>query len=348
MTVYGERRKKLLSLARGKQVVATKAQNVYYLTDFFGGGASLVLPDRTVVFTSPLEADRAAELGHEVEVVVAKRWKDVPVDLMKRVGKAGAVSDDDTALGRPKNVASRPDLFLQARKVKDEVELKRIEKASKGLDRIFEALPGELKAGRTEWEVAAEVMKLATEQGLTPSGSESALSPTIIASGENGALPHSELTGRKLRSGDFVVADIFFRFEGYNSDVTRTFAIGQATPQMRRHYAAVLEAQEAALDVARVGAVCEDVHKAAVRVLRRHSVDKYLNHSVGHGVGIDIHELPAISRGSMTKLERNDVITDEPGIYLPGKYGIRIEDTLRVDRKADVLSKCTKELIVCG
>jgi Xaa-Pro aminopeptidase/Xaa-Pro dipeptidase len=169
-----------------------------------------------------------------------------------------------------------------------------------------------------------------------------------VASGPNGALPHSELTARRIKEGDFVVADIFFRYRGYNSDETRTFAVGSATAEMKRHYATVLEAQESALDIIREGTVCEDVHMAAVKVLRKAGVEKYLNHSVGHGVGIDIHEMPPIGKGSKSRLLANDVVTDEPGIYFPGRYGIRIEDTVKTGRKPVLLTKFTKELLTVG
>jgi Xaa-Pro aminopeptidase len=142
--------------------------------------------------------------------------------------------------------------------------------------------------------------------------------------------------------------DIFFRYAGYNSDATRTFAIGAPSAEMKRNYSAVKEAQEEALAMAREGVVCEQMNEAAVRVLRRHGVEKYLNHGVGHGVGIDIHELPSIAKGSRTRLGRNDVITDEPGVYLRGRYGIRIEDTLVVGRRPEVLTRFTKELVTCG
>lgn len=348
LTVYAERRKKLLSLAGGKQVVATTAQNLFYLSDFYGGGVGIVLPDRTVIVTSPLEQDRAAGVGKEVEIAVVKKWRDLPKAIMKRLGNRGAVVDDDSAFRASKRVKMNRELFLEARRVKDPHEIARIQKASAGLDRIFESFPGLLKEGRTEWQVAAEVMRLATEQGLTPSGSDSSLSPAIIASGENGALPHSELTSRRLRSGDFVVADIFFRYNGYNSDQTRTFAIGTASGEMKKHYAMVLDAQERGMQLAKAGTPCQDVHNEAVKVLRRHGVDKYLNHSIGHGVGIDIHELPWISRGNRKKLVVNDVITIEPGIYLKGRYGIRIEDTVRVDGGPDPLTKSTRDLVMCG
>jgi Xaa-Pro aminopeptidase/Xaa-Pro dipeptidase len=348
LTVFSARRRRLLELAGKKQVVATKAENLFYLTDFFGGGAAIVRSDKTVVVTTPLEADRAEEIGREVEVVLAKSWKDVPLVIMKHLEKGPVLVDNDSEMRRRGGVAMKADLFLEARRVKDEVEVSRIQRASRGLDNIFEALPGVLRPGRSEWQVAAEVMKLATEQGLTPAGSDSALSPVIIASGENGALPHSELTGRKLRRGDFVIADIFFRFEGYNSDETRTFAVGTPTSVMKKNYSAVAEAQDEAFQVARIGETCENVHFAAVKVLRRHNLEKYLNHSVGHGVGIDIPELPNISKGSKTRLVRNDIITDEPGIYFPGQYGIRIEDTVKMDREPLAMTRYTRELVTCG
>jgi len=348
MTLYGERRKKVLSLAKGSKVVAMTAGNLFYLTDFWGGGVAIVEPERTLVVTSPLEADRARELAHEAEVVVVKRWAEVTEEIVKRTGRSEVAVDDDRSLRKYPRFKLKPSVFLEARRVKDEEEVSRITRASRGLDRIYEDLQRVLKPGVTEWEAAAEVTKMATLNELTPSGSDSALSPTIVASGPNGALPHSELTDRKIRRGDFVVADIFFRYKGYNSDETRTFAVGTATAQMKKDYAAVLDAQENALDLIAEGNVCEDVHLEAVRILEKHGVAKYLNHSVGHGVGIDIHELPPIAKGSKAKLVANDVVTDEPGIYLPGKYGIRIEDTVKTGRKPIVLTKFTKELLVTG
>jgi Xaa-Pro aminopeptidase len=324
------------------------AANRFWLTGFWGGGAAIVLPDRAVVVTSPLEADRAKQTGKEVEVVVVGSWKEVPGALLRRLERGRVAADDDSLLRGDKRVGLDPNLFLESRRTKDREEIERIRRASAGLDKIFDELPGVLKSGRTEWEVAAEVMKVATEKKLTPSGSDSALSPIIVASGENGALPHSELTDRKLRPVDVVVVDIFFRFEGYNSDATRTFAVGTPSAEMKRNYAAVREAQAAALEHMSEGKVCEDAHLAAVSVLRRRGVDKYLNHSVGHGVGIDIHELPSISRGNKGSLKSNDVITDEPGIYFPRRYGIRIEDTLVVGKRPSVLTRFTKDLVTCG
>jgi Xaa-Pro aminopeptidase/Xaa-Pro dipeptidase len=348
MSVFGNRRKKLLSLAKGKQVVATKPSNLFYLTDFWGGGAAVVHEDRTLLVTSALDAQRAKEVGKEVEVVVVKRWADVPARLGRKLGSGKVVVDDDSQFHRGTRFVRSPDLFLEARRVKDEVEVARINNASRGQDKVFEALEHEIRPGRTEWEIAAEVLKVATVNQLTQSGSDSALSPIIIASGENGALPHGELSERRILNGDFVVADIFFRSEGYNSDETRTFAVGTISSEMKRHYSAVLDAQERAMAEAKEGATCGEVSATAMKTLRAHGVEKHINHGIGHGVGIDIHELPSIAKGSKTRLMRNDVVTIEPGIYFPRKYGIRIEDTVKVDKKPIPLTHYTKELVTVG
>lgn len=347
MSVFSQRRKKLLSMAKGKQVAVFTAPNLFYITDFFGGGAAIVHPDRTVVVTSPLEADRAGEVCKEAEIVVVKKWKEVDAEIDRQLGK-GSVVADAVAPGGKKRFVAKPAVFVEARRSKDSLELERIRKACAGTDKTYEALEKVLKPGKTEFELAGEVMRVALEQGMTPSNSDSSLGPVIVASGPHGAYGHSELSSRRVKAGEFVVADLFFRYEGYNSDETRTFAVGTVTSEMKKHYAIVKEAQEAALDAAKVGAECGRVNDAAVGVLKKHRMDRFLNHSIGHGVGIDIHEMPGIFHGNKVKLAPNDVITDEPGVYLVGKYGIRIEDTLLVDRKPAVLTKYTKELVTCG
>ena len=348
MTVYAQRRRKLLAAAKGKQVVALTPANLFYLTDFFGGGVGIVHPDRTVVVTYPLEADRAEEACAEAEIVVVKKRAEMGKALAKQLRKGGVVVDQIQRGLKAGRFEEKPELFLETRRFKDAVERDRIKEACARTDRVFRVLEEELKPGRSEWELAAEVMRSATEQEMAPTGSDSSIGPVIIASGPHGAYGHSELSKRKVKSGDFVVADLLFRYQGYNSDETRTFAVGNVTPEMKKAYAVVKEGQQAAIDAVREGVTCGSVHDAAVGVLRRHRMDRYLNHSVGHGVGIDIHEQPGIFHGNPVELGKNDVITDEPGVYLVGKFGVRIEDTLRVDRKPELYTKFTKDLVTCG
>ena len=343
LTVYAQRRGRLLSLAKGMQVAVFTAPNLFYLTGFFGGGAAVVHRDRTVIITTPLEADRARGAAKEAEIAVVEKWKDLSGAVAKQLEGPGAVADEAGPETKGGTFEANPDLFLEARRVKDESEVERIRRACAGTDKVFGALERELKPGRTEWELAGEAMKVALEQRMIPHG------PPIIASGPNGAYGHSELSSRRLKGGDLVVADLFFTKEGYYSDETRTFAVGAVTGERKKHYQIVREAQQAALDAVREGVACGAVHDAAVNVLRRHKVEKYLNHSVGHGVGIDIHELPRIAHGERPKLLANDVVTDEPGLYFVGEYGIRIEDTVAVrGKRPEVLTRFTKDLVTCG
>ena len=187
-----------------------------------------------------MEEKRANESGKEVEVVTG--WSRLQQhELMNKHLKGKVLKDEyDAKLGR---ATVDPDLFITVRRKKDREELARIEKASEKLDTIYGALESWIRPGRTEREVAADVMKLAIEEGLSPLGAEGSLSPIIIASGENGSYPHAELSDRKLRQGDMVVADIFFRYDGYCSDCTRTYAVGHVSQQMRDVYQAVLDAE---------------------------------------------------------------------------------------------------------
>ena len=335
-------------MAKGKQVAVFTAPNLFYLTDFFGGGVAIVHPDKTEIITTPLEADRAQEVSEEADVVVVKKWADVTKEAAKRLGKEETVVDKGGVRLEGARVDPQEEAGLETASAGVGYEIERIRKACAGTDRVFRELEKEIAPGKTEWELAGTVMKTATELGMTPSNSESSLGPIIIASGPHGAYGHSELSGRRLRRGDFVVADLFFRYEGYHSDETRTFAVGTASSEMKRNYAAVREAEEAALETARAGVGCGRVSDAAVKVLKEHGVDRYLNHSIGHGVGIDIHELPRITRGNRVRLAGGDVITDEPGVYLVGRYGIRIEDTVLIGKKPTVLTRFTKDLVTCG
>lgn len=347
MSLFAERRKRVLSLARGRQVVAGTSVNTFYLTDFYGAGVSIVREDRTVVVTSKLDEERVKEVGREVEVVAVKRWADVWKKVEGLLGRGEVLVDCETGL-RGRRFVRDAGLFRRARMVKDREEVKRIRRASSGIDRVFEALEGAIRPGRTEWEVASVVMRAATAERLTPNGFDGALSPTIIASGENGALPHAELTSRRIRNGDFVIADLSFRYMGYNSDATRTFAVGTVTAEMKRNYAAVLESQLEGQDRVREGVKCYEIDSAARTVLRRHGLEKLLNHGIGHGVGIEIHEEPFIGRKNRHELLKDEVLTVEPGVYLKGRYGVRIEDTVRVGRRSEPLTHYTKELVTVG
>jgi Xaa-Pro aminopeptidase/Xaa-Pro dipeptidase len=348
LTFFINRRKRLLLLAKDKGVVVSKPGNLFYVSDFFGGGVGIVKPDRTLIITNALERDRARSLGEEVEVLQAGGNSEIWELVRKNLDGGTCYIDEDLAVRKIERFVRNEEIFLQARRTKDEEEVRRIRRASAILDKIFEVLEREIKAGRTERQLAAEIVKTAILEGATTSGFQGSMSPTILASGRNGALPHSEITDRKIKSGDFVVADLTFRYEGYNSDATRTFAVNRASSDMKRNYEAVREAQMRGVKMSREGVRCGDVHEGVAAVLREHSLGKYFVHGMGHGVGIDVHEQPFLRKGSETRLETNDVVTVEPGVYFSGKYGIRIEDTLHVKNGPITLNRYTKELVTVG
>ncbi len=348
MTIFSQRRKKIISLARGRNVVAATPENLFYISDFYGGGVGVVKPERTVIVTTSLEEERANSTGKEVEVIRAPSsgaiWKTVGENLET----GSCFVDDDREVRDSRRYVKNEDIFHQARRVKDAEEISRITGASSILDKIFGILESQLGAGKTEREVAAEVVRSAILSGATTSGFRGSLSPTILASGENGAFPHSELTDRRMREGDFVIADLTFRYRGYCSDATRTFGIKSLSKEMKLNYEAVLDAQEYGCKLSREGAVCGDVHEGVVSRLKKYSLERYYIHGTGHGVGIEVHEIPSLRKKSRTRLVNGDVITVEPGIYLPGRYGIRIEDTLLIDGLARPLSHYRKELVLAG
>lgn len=169
---------------------------------------------------------------------------------------------------------------------------------------------------------------------------------TIIAAGERSALPHGRASQAKLPRRAFVVCDFGVILTGYCSDMTRTVSLGRPPASAREAYVAVMEAQQAALAAVRAGSVVGEIDFAARNLLRKNKLSKYFTHSTGHGLGLEIHEAPRVAEGQREVLQPGMVITVEPGIYLPGKFGIRIEDTVVVTKTGcEILTACSKELI---
>jgi Xaa-Pro aminopeptidase len=342
---FKQRRERLLELASGfDNVVVLNPRNLFYLTDFWGGGVGIVRPDSTVVVTSVMEERRARESGKEAEVVTAQGAAEMQRMVKKLLAKGKTLVDEHER--DMKGATIDEGLFIEARRRKDSEEISRISDASKKIEKVYQMLERTIRPGITEMALAAEVMKLATVEGLSPLAAEGSLSPIIIGSGENAAYPHVDLTDRKLKTGDMVIADIFFRYRGYCSDCTRTYAVGRVSKERRQGYQAVLEAQLRGIDLVKSGASGREVHEGVKKILAGYGLDGYFIHGTGHGVGIDIHESPSLGGKSTDTLRKGDVVTVEPGIYIPGDYGVRIEDTLVIDGGTRDLFSYTKELLV--
>jgi Xaa-Pro aminopeptidase len=228
------------------------------------------------------------------------------------------------------------------RRIKDETELSRMRRASSIADAVMEDVSKFIRAGQSERDIQEFLIKAFAERG----GEALSFSP-IVASGPGGSMPHYQRNDRILREGDFVVVDMGCKYKGYCSDMTRTFCIGEASDEMKRVYETVLEAQKTGEAAVRRGSAGQDVDRAARKIIADAGYGEYFLNRLGHGVGIAIHEEPYIIEGNDAPLEPGNVFSVEPGIYIPGKFGVRIENlvAVRADGSAEALNKFTRELI---
>lgn len=225
--------------------------------------------------------------------------------------------------------------------IKDEHEVKLVRESIKLLDRGFKEARGILNPGVIENDAA-----LALEFAFKRMGAEALAFDTIIASGERGALPHGKASGKRIKKGELVVVDMGVVLNGYNSDETRTFCLGKTNAEQKKIYNIVLEAQEKAIEKIRPGVKATEVDLAARAHIEKAGYGKYFGHGTGHGVGLDVHEAPNVSPFSSDVLEEGMIVTVEPGIYIPGMGGVRIEDMVLVVKGGfEVLTKTPKDLV---
>ncbi|HVI41494.1 MAG TPA: M24 family metallopeptidase [Anaerovoracaceae bacterium] len=226
--------------------------------------------------------------------------------------------------------------------IKNEQEIQSISKAAALGDRCFSYILGYIEPGMSEKQVAAEI-----ERFLFANGAEGLAFDTISVSGERSCLPHGEPTDKLIEKGEFFTMDFGAVIDGYCGDMTRTIAIGSVTPEMRRVYEIVLEAQLAAIGFIKAGVSCYDADKVARDIITNAGYGDEFPHGLGHGLGTLVHEAPTLNSKSTEILEKNMVITIEPGIYIPDKFGVRIED-LAIVTDFGIMNKVesNKELII--
>lgn len=230
----------------------------------------------------------------------------------------------------------------ELRTVKESDEIENIEKALRIAEKAFEEILEEIKPGITEKDLAIEL-----EFKMARLGSERIAFDTIVASGSRGALPHGKASNRKIKSGEFIVFDFGAVYNGYCSDITRTVFVGEPGEEEVLVYNIVLEAQKKAKEVIIEGIESSFVDRIARDIISENGFGNYFGHGLGHGVGLEIHELPRLSPKSNTVLKEGMVVTVEPGIYIPGKFGVRIEDMVVVSKNgAKILNKLTNDLII--
>ncbi len=231
-------------------------------------------------------------------------------------------------------------LLQVLRQTKDEEELRRMEKAQEIAETAFSQLLRELRPGMTERQLAARLQYLAIA-----GGAEKMSFGTIVASGPNGSMPHAVPTDRAVQTGEFITFDFGCVYGGYCSDMTRTVALGQVTEEMEKVYRIVQQAQQAGLMAARAGITGREMDAAARQIIESAGYGEYFGHSLGHSLGIEVHESPNASPKNDQPLPEGAVLSVEPGIYLPGRFGVRIEDTVVLGKDGcRNLMKMTREL----
>jgi Xaa-Pro aminopeptidase len=313
-------------------LLVTNLVNVRYLTGFGGtNGACLCGADTRILFTDFRYTERAEEEVEEWEVVtISDDWLGGMAERL--AGRVGFEDDHLTvrALRRLEEKLEGAELITSAgaverlRRVKDSAELDAIAAASELADEVWGWSLDRGLAGKSEREVARGAEARIRELGGEPSF------PTIVAAGPNGALPHAEPGERKIGKGELVVFDMGAVVDGYCSDGTRTLATGEPGEHAREVYELVRVAQAAALDAVVVGIGGEALDQVARARIEGAGQGDRFGHGLGHGVGLEVHEAPRLSPRSEDVLEAGEVVTIEPGVYLPGEFGVRIEDLVVV------------------
>jgi Xaa-Pro aminopeptidase len=342
------------ALAAGADsLLMTHLPDVRYLSGFTGSsGAIAVFRGKAALFTDTRYTTQARAEAQGMRIDVEKGSPAVrAIGWLVKAGASSVAFDASqttvTAFeGMRKAVPSKlrrgflkptEGMIARLRETKDEDEIARMRRAAKLGCKLFEGVLEHIVAGKTEASVAAQ-LELAARMG----GAEAMSFDTIVASGERSALPHGKASGAKLPRRGFVILDFGVLLEGYCSDMTRTVHLGKPSQQAWDVYHAVLEAQKAAVAAVGPGVRCADVDEAARSVLREAGLEKEFMHSTGHGVGLEIHEGPRVAAEQEQKLEPGMVVTVEPGAYLAGSLGVRIEDMVLVTAEgAEVLTSAS-------
>jgi len=345
--------KLLQSLPENTAALLHNASNIFYLSGYTGEGLLLVIPGGSAVITDfrYVEAAQKQCPGFAVHAIRAGvSHVQIAYELLQQAGITHLAIEDNVITVRAMRDMEKamPGMNFvpldfkpeQLRQVKDEDELSRIEHACDITCQAFEFICGFIAPGRTEREV-----QLALDYKMLQLGAQGLAFDTIVASGENGSLPHAVPGDRVIQEGDMVTIDFGARVDGYDADMTRTVAVGQPSEKMRKIYEIVLRAQETAQAAIAPGMKCSDIDKIARDIIAEAGYGECFGHSTGHGVGIDIHEEPRVSSRSDQVLVPGNIITVEPGIYVPGLGGVRIENTCAVTETGGrALCGASKEL----
>jgi Xaa-Pro aminopeptidase len=344
----------LISNAKLDALVITHPANWYYLTGFTGEAGVLIVSEGVATlitdgrFTTQVRQETTSvRLIEQKGSLMESTGRLLREKASKRVGfdpaqtSVGQLQLLRKAAGARTKWISAPGLLGILRARKEPSELARMRQAAILAGDVLTGAINLLKPGVMENEIAAEI-----EYQMRKRGASGPAFETIVAFGDRSALPHARPTAKRLRKNELVVLDLGAILAHYCSDITRTVHVGKAPARVKQWYRAVLEAQIAAIAAVRAGASCGDVDAAARQVLAGHKLDRLFTHSTGHGLGLEVHEEPRVARGQKARLEPGFVVTIEPGVYMGGVGGIRIEDDVAVHPgNTEVLTRIPRDLI---
>jgi len=343
-----------LETFKSETMLVTSLPQLQYLSGFTGSnGIGIVLRSGAILVTDYRYASQARDQAKGWDVVITTG--DLIDELKKKkILRSGMrVAFDENTLVYSRFAKLRQNfpgvkfipvgmVIEEIAAVKDDDEISKIRKATEISDKVFAEILSFLKPGVREADIAAEITYRQRRYGADGDAFD-----TIIASGVRSALPHGKASAKLLENGDLVTIDFGCTVSGYVSDITRTVIIGKAKPEAKKIYAIVLEAQQRAIDAVRAGVKARAVDGVARAIIQKKGYGKYFRHSLGHGIGLMVHEQPRLARQSRAILEPGNVVTVEPGIYIPGFGGVRIEDDVVVTGGyCTILTTSPKELFI--
>jgi Xaa-Pro aminopeptidase len=357
MTRFAQRRARLWKLVKqagAAGLLVTNEKNVTYLTGFTGDSSYLLVTHRESRIVSDFRyVEQLQEECPDLPTHIrpkSKLLRDATVDMIGLAKIANLAVEGDSltvadysyfAENLPKvSLGMSRGLVETLRQLKDAGEIEELRRAARQAEKAFAVLRATLRPNRTEKELADEL-----EYQMRLQGADSSSFPPIVAAGPRAALPHARPTLEPIGEHNLLLVDWGASSRGYKSDLTRVLVTGKISPKLERLYGVVLRAQEQAIAAIRPGKTGREIDAIARGVIADAGFGKYFGHGLGHGVGLDIHELPRLSVIDESPLQAGMVVTVEPGIYLPGWGGVRIEDDVLVTRHGhEVLTNCPKEL----
>jgi len=324
-------------------MIIDKPEDIFYFTGFWGEGILVILETLSSKLIVPkLEYTRALRRSKDCDVISSDRGKTLTDSLLNHLNENNVVFYNNNNYHIIKELGkkiSRRNLVVdynpveKLRVIKDAQEIDKINKASKIIDKLFEVAINEIKVNRSEEEIQAVLVYEAMKMGAKFPFYQFTSNPLIIASGSQASFPHAETSQRMIKNDEFIVLDITLSYDHYVSDATRTFGIGRISNKMKSVYDIVKAAQENGIrrlsetdNFAVVDAACRDT-------IQKEGFGEYFIHSTGHGIGLEVHELPWIRPKITSRIQENMTITIEPGIYLENKFGVRIEDSLCIVKR---------------